>query len=65
MSHKPCLYVVYGLDEWSSAQELVTALLSDPLSSNEDVTRILSERWTHSNQDELHITYVRHSHVTQ
>ncbi len=61
----PKLFVVCGLDEWSGSHEFVTALLSDPLSSNEDATRVLNERWTHSSQDQFHITYVRQSRFVQ
>ena len=61
----PKLSVVCSLDEWSGSHEFLTALLLDPLSSNEDVTRVLDERWTHSSHDQLHITYVRQSRLVQ
>ncbi|KAF9529237.1 hypothetical protein CPB83DRAFT_765399 [Crepidotus variabilis] len=36
---------VFSLDEWSGSQELVSALLSDPLTSDKEVAKALDDRW--------------------
>jgi hypothetical protein len=36
---------VYGVDEWSGAQDLITALLEDPLASTEQQIESLRNRW--------------------
>lgn len=47
-----------GLDEWSGTQELVTALLADPLSSWVQ-TEALADRWKDRNEEEkVSISYV-------
>lgn len=37
--------LVYGVDEWSGAQDVITALLEDPLASTEQQIESLRNRW--------------------
>ncbi|KXN90994.1 hypothetical protein AN958_03061 [Leucoagaricus sp. SymC.cos] len=44
-AERPARVVVLSLDEWSGAQDLVTALLDEPLSSNQAQEKLLQTRW--------------------
>ncbi|KAJ8509068.1 hypothetical protein ONZ45_g8732 [Pleurotus djamor] len=41
----PAHVVVYGVDEWSGAQDLVTAFLEEPFGSDETQTNLIRNRW--------------------
>lgn len=50
------------LDEWS---DLVTALLSEPLSSDEAMRDMLANRWRVPGQEKLEISYVARPFFTE
>ncbi|KAG6897523.1 hypothetical protein C0992_000749 [Termitomyces sp. T32_za158] len=41
----PARIAVYGLDRWSGARDLVTALLEEPLTSDESLNTRIQRRW--------------------
>lgn len=47
--------IVYGVDEWSGARTLITALLQDPLASTASYNAAIGDRWevTHPGRDVL------------
>lgn len=47
---------VYGVDEWAGAQELVTALLAEPLSSDSSQAETLRDRWNGVARRELTVS---------
>ncbi|KAJ3514118.1 hypothetical protein NLJ89_g2555 [Agrocybe chaxingu] len=55
-AERPIKISVYGLDEWSGSQELVTALLADPLSSDKMQSETLLSRWKDTSQSKLDIS---------
>ncbi|KAF8904423.1 hypothetical protein CPB84DRAFT_1896922 [Gymnopilus junonius] len=57
VADRPVKIVVLGLDEWSRSQDLVTALLADPLSSNEKHIAQLSNRWSEPSIQKVEIIY--------
>ncbi|KAG6920261.1 hypothetical protein DXG01_005030 [Tephrocybe rancida] len=42
---RPARIAVYGLDQWSGARELVTALLEEPLTSDQTLNERIRGRW--------------------
>ncbi|KAF9567966.1 hypothetical protein CPC08DRAFT_483149 [Agrocybe pediades] len=58
-SERPVKVTVCELDQWSGSQDLVTALLSDPLSSNEAEISALRDRWINVDSS-VHQIYFRH-----
>lgn len=44
-AERPARVVVYSMDEWSGADDLVTALLDEPLSSDQTQENVLRTRW--------------------
>ncbi|KDR75155.1 hypothetical protein GALMADRAFT_69641 [Galerina marginata CBS 339.88] len=54
---RPVKLVVCGLDEWSGARDLVTALLSDPLSSDRKHNDALNNRWSDPTRYKVEISY--------
>ncbi|KAF8070676.1 hypothetical protein FPV67DRAFT_1413890 [Lyophyllum atratum] len=54
---RPANITVYGLDEWSGSQDLVTALLEEPLTSDESLNEQIRSRWKkHAGQASLTIS---------
>ncbi|KAG5647033.1 hypothetical protein DXG03_001403 [Asterophora parasitica] len=54
---RPGSIAVYGVDEWSGAQELITALLEEPLTSDESSNDQIRSRWKkHGGQTSLTIS---------
>ena len=49
-------FPVCGIDEWSGARELVTALLADPLTGMGPQFDSLNDRWNHATQERLEIS---------
>ncbi|TFK44342.1 hypothetical protein BDQ12DRAFT_672816 [Crucibulum laeve] len=47
-SEREARIVVYGVDEWAGAKDLVTALLEEPLSSDQARSDLLKNRWKDS-----------------
>ncbi|KAG5734466.1 hypothetical protein E4T56_gene20065 [Termitomyces sp. T112] len=53
----PVHITVYGLDQWSGAQDLVTALLEEPLTSDQSLNERIRSRWgTHPGQTTLRLS---------
>ncbi|KAG6831831.1 hypothetical protein H0H87_003750 [Tephrocybe sp. NHM501043] len=51
---KPVHIAVYGVDQWSGARELVTALLEEPLTSDQSLNERIRDRWqNHAGQHSL------------
>ncbi|KAG6813369.1 hypothetical protein H0H92_011635 [Tricholoma furcatifolium] len=42
---RPARVVVYGIDQWSGAEDLVTSLLEEPLISDQSMNERLRKRW--------------------
>ncbi|KAJ8696374.1 hypothetical protein PTI98_006248 [Pleurotus ostreatus] len=63
-SNSPARVVVYGMDEWSGAQDLVTALLEEPFSSDSFQSEYVRGRWRTDERsitlDEGQSSYLRH-----
>jgi hypothetical protein len=47
---------VYGVDEWSEPQSLITALLREPLASSESQNKIIRDRWKERPTHEKRLT---------
>ncbi|RDB25154.1 hypothetical protein Hypma_007665 [Hypsizygus marmoreus] len=58
ISDRPVKVAVYGVDEWAEAQDLITALLEEPLTSDESENQRIRSRWNGtSEQGTLTISY--------
>jgi hypothetical protein len=54
---RPANLAVYSVDQWSGAQDLITALLQDPLTSNQSQNNRIRTRWqTSATQHQLTIS---------
>ncbi|KAF8813850.1 hypothetical protein BYT27DRAFT_7250731 [Phlegmacium glaucopus] len=53
----PAKIVVCGVDEWSGAQEVLTALLADPLTNTGPQFDSLNNRWSDATQERVEISY--------
>jgi hypothetical protein len=42
---RPARLVVYAVDQWSPAQDIITALLQDPLTSDQSQNDRIRTRW--------------------
>lgn len=47
------IYAVFGVDAWSGAQDLVTALLEEPLGSDQAQKDALHNRWERVNSSDV------------
>ncbi|KAF8160752.1 hypothetical protein B0H34DRAFT_653508 [Crassisporium funariophilum] len=56
-AERPAEIIVWGVDEWSGAEDLVTALVSDPLASNRLQSDALTHRWKDSSLESIQISY--------
>ncbi|KAF8894092.1 hypothetical protein BD779DRAFT_1505224 [Infundibulicybe gibba] len=59
-SAQPVRIVVYSLDRWSGAQDIVTALLEQPLSSDPSQNKSVRNRWKSSSENRLTICHESH-----
>ncbi|KAF5380459.1 hypothetical protein D9615_004628 [Tricholomella constricta] len=56
---RPANIAVYGIDQWSGAQDLITALLEEPLTSDVSLNEQIRTRWQrHSGQAQLTISSI-------
>lgn len=44
-------HIVYGVDKWSGAQDLITALLEEPFASDHAQNEVIRSRWKDNAED--------------